>query len=143
MGRGVGLQSAKGSSTSGYVQISLAHDNRDDKTGIVRLKNKNYELRKVTKRSQKVDKPANESKDNGLKKVLVEHDKRREIEVQVSELRDSLEDKQDRNPDEWPDKRIDEECEKLRSTLLADLQEKEKYQKAYTPRSKRSSESSK
>lgn len=95
----VGLKTAKGSSTSGHIQRSLAGHNGS---------NQNY-----NKRNQRVESTrtresvSNKSKDS----KLVDHLQKREIELRVSELRDQLEDGND------DDETIDQKCNKLRETL--------------------------
>ncbi|GAV55044.1 hypothetical protein ZYGR_0AS03670 [Zygosaccharomyces rouxii] len=95
----VGLKTAKGSSTSGHIQRSLAsHDGS----------NQNY-----NRRNQRVERPrtrepvGHKPKDSRL----VDHLQRREIELQVSDLRDQLEDGSD------DDETIDQKCNELREKL--------------------------
>lgn len=143
MSERIGLRSAKGSSTSGYVQKSLAHQgDRADLDGTGKVKFKNFELRKaVEKKKLKA-----ESGDGGnqkqreatvLGKVLLDHERKREIELRVSELRDELEEGQEEHPDTWTDARIDQECEKLREQLNEDQRLTKRYAEAYKPRDKR------
>lgn len=130
----IGLRSAKGSSTSGYVQKSLAyHGDRADRDGTRGVKLKNYELRKVEKKKTTKHNVANPQKH----KALLDHERKREIEVRVSELRDELEDKQDTDPQTWTDEKIDKECEKLRVQLTEEQETAKRYAEAYKPRDKR------
>lgn len=96
----VGLKTAKGSSTSGHIQRSLAGHN--DST-------QNY-----NKRNKRVERPRTQEPASHRPKdaKLVDHLQRREIELQVSELRDQLEDGSDDD-----DETIDRKCNELREKL--------------------------
>ncbi|QLG71783.1 hypothetical protein HG535_0C01320 [Zygotorulaspora mrakii] len=135
---GIGLKSAKGSATSGHIQKSLA-DN--DST-----KNKNYHARQRAK-----DKLKNVGKgklaDNDSEPIkryvplearrkIIKHLSKREIEVQVSELRDTLEDS---NEDHQV---IEKRCEELRTELLQEWEARQRLDKLYTSRAKRNVEES-
>lgn len=95
---GIGLSSAKGSSTSGFVQQSLAF-NADSKNA--RNSNRAGSDKKVVKQDE----------------TIKAHKARREIELLVSEYRDKLEDaaEEDHN---LSDSVIDEKCKEYRESLL-------------------------
>jgi serine/arginine repetitive matrix protein 2 len=75
MYNGVGLVSARGSSTSGYVQRNLASTKAD------RPQHRNYKEGGAKRDSIPVRHPA-----------IVEHERKRQIELKVAELMDQLED---------------------------------------------------
>lgn len=82
MGDKVGLPSAKGSSTSGHIQKSWAQKNNDKNL-------LNYNARHNSKIAQKGDdKRGSLHKEN----ALIEHDKKRELQLRISELQDQLDD---------------------------------------------------
>ncbi|SCV03217.1 LAME_0H08658g1_1 [Lachancea meyersii CBS 8951] len=122
---GIGLKSAKGSSTSGHVQQSLA-SNKDRKNA------KNYLSR--------VEKSQDRSKDVKTRQKrkdisILEHLSRREIEVRVSEYRDKLEE-----DDTMDDAAIDAKCQEYRLKAVEDWKkerEDEKLRNAYSSRKKR------
>lgn len=99
---GIGLSSAKGSSTSGYVQQSLAINSR-------RNVNANN--------SQERDSRSNR-KDNIVQQDenIKSHKAKREIEVLISEYRDRLEEEAEEN-EELTDDVIDSKCEIYRKSL--------------------------
>lgn len=77
MSSNVGLTTPRGSGTSGYVQRNLSHlKPRDNGAGAPY--NKDFDM--LRHRQRQPD------------KEILEHDRRREIEVKVFELRDKLED---------------------------------------------------
>ncbi|KAK5208481.1 hypothetical protein LTR41_005707 [Exophiala xenobiotica] len=101
MSSNVGLSTPRGSGTSGYVQRNLSLlKPRDTGVGVP------YSL-DSSARGPKTRKPDQE---------ILNHDRLREIEVKVLELREKLED------DEVDEDKIDEECDKLREQLTADMQ---------------------
>lgn len=104
----IGLKSAKGSSTSGHIQRSLASDSKH---------NQNYNKRKgkVTRERQEATKQ--DSK-------LLDHITKREIEVRVSEYRDELEEGSD------DDETIDRKCEELRNQLKSKQQQQQQPQRS-------------
>lgn len=124
---GIGLPSAKGSSTSGHIQRSLASNNERDN-----IKKKGYLLRqkktqkKAVKKVEHHSETAEQTKRNNL----------RDIELQVSELRDKLEDEMDDDNETITQEVIDDKCQKLRERLLNDM----KVRTAYTNRTKRDSQ---
>ncbi|CDO93290.1 unnamed protein product [Kluyveromyces dobzhanskii CBS 2104] len=96
---GIGLSSAKGSSTSGYVQQSLALNNKKRDRHAERSKTyQTNELRPVVQ---------DES--------VLAHKVKREVELLVSEYRDKLEDSQD----DLSEDVIDEKCDIYRKSLIA------------------------
>ncbi|KAK0722996.1 cwf21 domain-containing protein [Lasiosphaeria miniovina] len=98
----VGLSTPRGSGTSGYVQRNLAHTRPRDKAAP-------YQPRESDNLRHKQRLP-----DKGL----LEHERKREVEVKVFELRDQLEEK-GVGEDE-----IDAKCDALRKQLLADMDSK-------------------
>lgn len=74
MSSNVGLSTPRGSGTSGYVQRNLAHLKPRDKAAPY------GDLDSFKHRQRKPD------------KEILEHDRKREVEVKVFELRDKLED---------------------------------------------------
>ncbi|KIW71684.1 hypothetical protein PV04_03822 [Phialophora macrospora] len=103
MSSNVGLSTPRGSGTSGYVQRNLSLlKPRAAGVGVP------YSLDSA--KAPKVRKPDQE---------ILNHDRLREIEVQVLELREKLED------DEVEEDKIEEQCDQLREKLTKDM-EKEK-----------------
>ncbi|KFA67477.1 hypothetical protein S40285_00156 [Stachybotrys chlorohalonatus IBT 40285] len=98
MSDNVGLSTPRGSGTSGYVQRNLAH-----------LKSRDYgapypkDLDSLRHKQRQPD------------KGILEHDRKREIEVKVFDLRDKLEE------EEVDEDEIEERCNKLREKLLAEM----------------------
>ncbi|ETI22957.1 hypothetical protein G647_04752 [Cladophialophora carrionii CBS 160.54] len=104
MSSNVGLSTPRGSGTSGYVQRNLSLlKPRAAGVGVP------YSLDSA--KAPKVRKPDQE---------ILNHDRLREIEVKVLELREKLEDEGQVDED-----KIDEQCDRLRETLTKDM-EKEK-----------------
>ncbi|KAF4123156.1 pre-mRNA-splicing factor cwc-21 [Geosmithia morbida] len=99
MSDNVGLSTPRGSGTSGYVQRNLAH-----------MKPRNYAA-PYTK-----DPDTIRHKQRQPDKGILEHDRKREVEVKVLELRDELEE------EEVEEGEIDRRCDELRSKLLADME---------------------
>ncbi|KIW17326.1 hypothetical protein PV08_04518 [Exophiala spinifera] len=100
MSSNVGLSTPRGSGTSGYVQRNLSLlKPRDAGVGAP------YSLEAA--RGPKARKPDQE---------ILNHDRLRDIEVKVLELREKLED------DEVDEDKIDEECDKLRQKLTAEME---------------------
>ncbi|KAH7377971.1 cwf21 domain-containing protein [Cadophora sp. MPI-SDFR-AT-0126] len=95
MSSNVGLSTPRGSGTSGYVQRNLAHLKPRDQG-----KPYSTDLDSLKHRQRQPDKD------------ILEHDRKREIEVKVFELRDLLEDK---GVDE---DEIEEQTDALRKKLL-------------------------
>ena len=101
MSSNVGLSTPRGSGTSGYVQRNLSLlKPRDAGVGVP------YSLDSST-RPPKTRKPDQD---------ILNHDRLREIEVKILELREQLEDK------EVDEEKIEEECGKLREKLTAELE---------------------
>ncbi|CUS24425.1 LAQU0S16e01420g1_1 [Lachancea quebecensis] len=125
---GIGLKSAKGSSTSGHIQQSLALNTE-------RKNVKNF-LSRVEKQ-QKRPKPNAQSKHKD--ESILKHLNKREVELRVSEYRDTLEE-----DDSLSDASIDAKCEEYRKKVALQLQKErddEKLRNAYVSRSKRQAES--
>ena len=101
MSSNVGLSTPRGSGTSGYVQRNLSA-----------LKSRDYgqpypdPKKDFTRPHRQPD------------KQILEHDRKREIEVKVFALRDNLEDEGKLDEDE-----IDERCDKLRTELLEEMEQ--------------------
>ncbi|RCK63916.1 Pre-mRNA-splicing factor CWC21 [Candida viswanathii] len=110
---GIGLQSVRGSSTSGHVQKSLSskvskpgfHESRKKKSHDAQLATK---LKNTTKEK---------AVDEEIGKELKDHESLRKIEVRCMDLRDKLEDDDDELDDEEIDKRVNELREKLTKEL--------------------------
>ncbi|KAK4169283.1 putative pre-mrna-splicing factor cwc21 protein [Cladorrhinum sp. PSN259] len=111
MSDNVGLSTPRGSGTSGYVQRNLAHMRPRDKAAP-------YAPRDSSSLSQSHH--IQRQPDKGL----LEHDRKREIEVKVFELRDKLEEE-----GELQEEEIDEQCDILRKKLLAEQQENDRKNK--------------
>ncbi|KAI1082201.1 cwf21-domain-containing protein [Whalleya microplaca] len=94
MSDNVGLSTPRGSGTSGYVQRNLAHLKPRDRAAPY-----NRDLDNFKHRQRQPD------------KEILEHDRKREVEVKVFELRDQLED-EGIDEDE-----IDKRCDVLRKEL--------------------------
>lgn len=105
MSSNVGLSTPRGSGTSGYVQRNLSLlKPRDVGVGAP------YSL-DSSMRPPKTRKPDQE---------ILNHDRLREIEVKVLELQEKLED------DEVDEDQIEQECDKLRKTLTAEMEQRNK-----------------
>ncbi|KAL1881414.1 hypothetical protein VTK73DRAFT_4174 [Phialemonium thermophilum] len=99
MSDNVGLATPRGSGTSGYVQRNLAHMKpRDMGAPYPR------------------DPDSLRHKQRQPDKGILEHDRKREVEVKVFELRDRLED-EGVNEDE-----IESQCDELRKKLLSEME---------------------
>lgn len=125
---GIGLKSAKGSSTSGHVQRSLASNNRRRLQG----------SQQQRQQGQNAIKKASHDKANrplAVQKQMETHMEKREIEVQVSELRDRLEE-----DESLPEDQIDKRCEALRAKLTSEWQEQQRVSSLYTSRKARLTE---
>ncbi|KAG6001683.1 RNA-splicing factor [Claviceps maximensis] len=96
MSENVGLSTPRGSGTSGYVQRNLAH-----------LKPRDHEA------PYPKDLDSLRHKQRQPDKGILEHDRKRQIEVKVFELRDQLEE------EEIDDDEIDKRCDDLRDKLTA------------------------
>ncbi|RYP03274.1 hypothetical protein DL764_005267 [Monosporascus ibericus] len=97
MSDNVGLSTPRGSGTSGYVQRNLAHMKPRDRAAPYPPKD---DLDSLRHRQRQPD------------REILEHERKREVEVKVFELRDRLED-EGLDEDE-----IDERCDALRKELL-------------------------
>jgi len=93
MSSNVGLSTPRGSGTSGYVQRNLSHLKSRDRAEPYNLDDRKHKPRK----------PDPE---------ILEHDRKRKIEVKVFELRDQLEEEGELDEDE-----IDDRCDALRQKL--------------------------
>ncbi|PTB41396.1 RNA-splicing factor [Trichoderma asperellum] len=102
MSDNVGLSTPRGSGTSGYVQRNLAQ---------VRPRDYGAPYPKDRDMRHKQRQP-----DKGI----LEHDRKREIEVKVFDLRDKLEE------EEVEEEEIDRRCDELRKKLLAEMNSRNK-----------------
>lgn len=102
MSANVGLTTPRGSGTSGYVQRNLS-TLKPRAAGY----GQPYSLNDSA-RPPKIRKPDED---------ILKHDRLREIEVKVMELQDKLEEE-----GKLEDEEIEEECDKLRSSLISDLE---------------------
>ncbi|KAE9965559.1 hypothetical protein BLS_007532 [Venturia inaequalis] len=93
MSSNVGLTTPRGSGTSGYVQRNLSHLRPRDQVKPYDIDDRKY-------------KPRNPDPS------ILEHERKRKIEVKVFTLRDELEEAGDLNEDE-----IDDRCDSLRKEL--------------------------
>ncbi|KXX74993.1 Pre-mRNA-splicing factor cwc-21 [Madurella mycetomatis] len=100
MSDNVGLSTPRGSGTSGYVQRNLAHMRPRDMAAP-------YQPRDLDNLKHKQRQP-----DKGL----LEHERKREVEVKVFELRDKLEE------EGVEEEEIDSRCDELRKKLLAEME---------------------
>ncbi|GAB1320136.1 RNA-splicing factor [Madurella fahalii] len=100
MSDNVGLSTPRGSGTSGYVQRNLAHMRPRDMAAP-------YQPRDLDSLKHKQRQP-----DKGL----LEHERKREVEVKVFELRDKLEE------EGIEEEEIDSRCDELRKKLLAEME---------------------
>ncbi|KAH7326414.1 cwf21 domain-containing protein [Stachybotrys elegans] len=98
MSDNVGLSTPRGSGTSGYVQRNLAH-----------IKPRDYGA------PYPKDLDSMRHKQRQPDKGILEHDRKREIEVKVFDLRDKLEE------EEVDEDEIEERCNKLREKLTAEM----------------------
>ena len=97
MSSNVGLSTPRGSGTSGYVQSNKAHLKPHERTQPYPK-----DVDSIKHRQRQPD------------KEILEHDRKREIEVKVFELRDKLED------DGVDEDEIDDQCDALRKKLEAE-----------------------
>jgi hypothetical protein len=110
MSSNVGLSTPRGSGTSGYVQRNLSLlKPRAAGVGVP------YSLDPPGGRPPKVRKPDAD---------ILKHDRMREIEVQVLELREKMED------DEIEEDKIEEECDALRIKLTKEMEKERDGRKA-------------
>ncbi|KAM0349436.1 hypothetical protein ACHAPU_003845 [Fusarium lateritium] len=98
MSDNVGLNTPRGSGTSGYVQRNLAQIRPRD-FGAPYPK----DLDSLRHKQRQPD------------KGILEHDRKREVEVKVFDLRDKLEE------EEVDEDEIDKQCDELRQKLLAEM----------------------
>lgn len=103
MSDNVGLSTPRGSGTSGYVQRNLAHIRPRDSGAPYPPSRDSFDAPKHKQRQP----------DKGI----LEHDRKRAVEVKVLELRDELEDAGELDEDE-----IEAKCAALRERLLAEGQ---------------------
>ncbi|KAL2145142.1 hypothetical protein VTI28DRAFT_7892 [Corynascus sepedonium] len=107
MSDNVGLATPRGSGTSGYVQRNLAHMKPRDMAAPYPPRGSDANGIGGGPRHNKPRQP-----DKGL----LEHDRKREVEVKVFELRDKLEE------EGVEEDEIESRCDELRKKLLADME---------------------
>lgn len=110
---GIGLSTAKGSSTNGYIQKNFTR--RTESAYERRQRHKKDDV----KRDQLVDN-LSDIKD----KELLIHDQKRSVDLKVSEYRDKLED-----DDDLDDMEIEKKCKAYREELLKPLKIRDSYKK--------------
>ncbi|KAL7784228.1 cwf21 domain-containing protein [Trichoderma afarasin] len=103
MSDNVGLSTPRGSGTSGYVQRNLAQ-----------VRPRDYAA------PYPKDRDSMRHKQRQPDKAILEHDRKREIEVKVFDLRDQLEE------EDVEEEEIDRRCDELRKKLLAEMNSKNK-----------------
>ncbi|KAI1094742.1 cwf21-domain-containing protein [Rostrohypoxylon terebratum] len=99
MSDNVGLSTPRGSGTSGYVQRNLAHLKPRDRPAPYNTKD--FDAMKHRQRQPDKD--------------ILEHDRKREVEIKVLELRDKLED------EGCTEEEMDKQCDELRKKLQAKM----------------------
>lgn len=102
---GIGLPSAKGSATSGHVQRSLVRPHSGKPRGKVAKTKKAPQAKNETTATATATAP-----------LLTAHMSKREIELRVAELRDRLEEQQDKG-DSITDTEVEDKCRALRKKL--------------------------
>lgn len=111
---GIGLQTPRGSGTSGFVQRNDA--SVKDSEYQDNAKGKIYKSRQLQIQEDELSKTRLEPKEKD--KLIKDHNKKREIDVKCMELRDSLEDQ------DVEEELIVQRVEELRAKLLASAREK-------------------
>ncbi|GMM48329.1 U2-type spliceosomal complex subunit [Pichia kluyveri] len=113
---GIGLKSAKGSSTSGYIQRNLG-DIRVSKQG--ENEGKKYKQRQLnTIKRGKVEKDIKRNTSNNKQliendKELIKHEIRKRNEIKIMEFRDKIEEDNPELDDDKIDEMVNEYREKL------------------------------
>lgn len=109
---GIGLQTPRGSGTSGYVQKNLSGPNKE---GLRRKREREAHeehIREVLTKQKQIRK--------GAGTEIVAHDRKRLIEVKCMELRDKLED------EDVPDEIVERKVAELRAKLTGEVAEADK-----------------
>lgn len=101
---GIGLQTAKGSSTNGFIQKNYTKVRESSYSRRLKLKKEEEKRR---------NKQIIEDLSNVKDKELQKHEEKRKIELKISEYRDSLEDLGELDDDE-----IEQKCKEFRKALL-------------------------
>lgn len=116
MSSNVGLSTPRGSGTSGYVQRNSAF-----------LKPRAAGFGAPYPPVSSVDKPGSGFKQRQPDKQILEHDRRRAIEVKVLEERERLEEENDELEEKkqtpLTEEEIDEKCEEMRQKLVKEMEE--------------------
>ena len=113
---GIGLKSAKGSSTSGYIQRNLG-DIRVSKQG--ENEGKKYKQRQLNSiKREKVEKDIKRNTSNNKQliendKELIKHEIRKRNEIKIMEFRDKIEEDNPELDDDKIDAMVNEYREKL------------------------------
>lgn len=125
---GIGLSSAKGSSTSGHIQRSLANNNNNNS------KNKNY----LTRNNNKIK---DDKKKRVIKKdlTLLNHKRKRNIELKVLEYKEKL--INDKNNEKLTDDQIKDKLSEYRKELIENPHSEDS-KTSYKSRKSRESEES-
>lgn len=106
---GIGLQTPRGTATSGYVQKNVSSKAKKPGYYQQRKENEKQQVSKGKLLMEKINKQQ-------AKEEIVKHEKLRQIEVKCCELRDDLED------EDVDDKEIDKRVDELRKKLLKELE---------------------
>lgn len=118
MSSNVGLSTPRGSGTSGYVQRNSA---------FLKPRAAGFGAPYPPVSSAAGDKPGSGFKQRQPDKQILEHDRRRAIEVKVLEERERLEEENDELEEKkqtpLSEEEIDKKCEALRQTLLKEMEE--------------------
>ncbi|KAK6459463.1 uncharacterized protein RJT20DRAFT_16485 [Scheffersomyces xylosifermentans] len=123
---GIGLQTARGSGTSGYVQKSLASTDDESKKNASHYEKRKIQKDKLNAKKKDIDIDA---KRLGAKIEIIDHNKSREIEVKCIELREELEE------EDVEEDIIEKRVKDLRSKL-----QRERYESATSRSLKNSSD---
>lgn len=122
MSSNVGLSTPRGSGTSGYVQRNCA---------FMKPRNAGYGAPYPPVSGPNANDASRSFKQRQPDKQILEHDRRRAVEVKVMEERERLEEENERVEEDGKGKglseeEIEERCEALRARLLKEMEEEEK-----------------
>lgn len=129
---GIGLKSAKGSSTSGYVQRNVT-DAKAERIG--ESKGKHYYKRRLTEKHQEKVEKQRKFANLSIDKDILDHETKRDIEIKVMEYRDKVEAENSDMEDEEIDKLVDHYRIKLHKVRQKQPREREhlSYNRAINP----------
>ncbi|PKX95873.1 U2-type spliceosomal complex subunit CWC21 [Aspergillus novofumigatus IBT 16806] len=131
MSSNVGLSTPRGSGTSGYVQRNYA---------FMRPRNAGYGAPYPPVSGANANDSARSFKQRQPDKQILEHDRRRAVEVKVMEERERLEEENERIEEEGKGKgegkvlseeEIEERCEALRARLLKEMEEENRRRRGW------------